>query len=283
MDIPRATNPRKKWLKRIAIALVAVGAIAAVTVALSRLKPAAPTVDRASVWLDTVKRGPMVRQVRGVGTLVPEELLWVPAATGGRVERILMRPGAPVTRRTVLVVLDPALRLAAVEAEYQVKAAEARYQDLEVQLRSQRLTQQAEVARIESDYQQARLKADRNEILAKEGLLADIDLRLTRSNADLLDNRRHIEGERLAIHADSADAQLKVQKAEVERLEGAPPAPADRGRFPAGHGGRRWRAAGASRPGRAACEPRNGSRQGGPAPPAYGGAEGARDTCQGNR
>jgi HlyD family secretion protein len=161
----------------------------------------------------------MTREVRGVGTLVPEQLLWVPAATSGRVERIPMRPGATVTRETLIVVLsEPALQLAAVEAEYQVKAAEARLQDLGVQLKSQRLNQQAEVAKVEADYQQARLRADRNEMLAKEGLLADIDLRVTRSNADLLENRRRIENERLDIQGESITAQLAVQNAEVERL-----------------------------------------------------------------
>lgn len=219
MDIPRKVDPRKKWLRRIAYAILVCAILGGVTAAVYRLKPAAPTVDRASTWLDTVRRGPMVREVRGVGTLVPEQLLWVPAATNGRVERIPMRPGAPVGRDTVIVVLtDTALQLAAVEAEYQVKAAEARYRDLEVQLKSQHLNQEAEVAKVEADYQQAKLRADRNEILAKEGLLADIDLRVTRSNADLLENRQRIENERLKIQSESTAAQLAVQRAEVERL-----------------------------------------------------------------
>ncbi len=219
MDIPREKNPVKKWIRRGVFTVLILTALVAVTVALSRLKPAAPTVDRAAVWLDKVKRGPMVRQVRGTGILVPEELLWIPAASGGRVQKVLMRPGAPVSRDTLLLVLtDPALTLAAVEAEYQVKAAEARYQDLRVQLKSQHLNQQAEFARVEADYQQARLRADRNEMLAKEGLLADIDLLVTRSNADLLENRRQIERERLDIQSESVEAQLAVQKAEVERL-----------------------------------------------------------------
>lgn len=220
MDIPRVVNYRRKWFRRIALGVVVVGGIVGITVAVSRLKPAAPAVDRNSVWPDTVKRGPMVREVRGNGTLVPEELLWVPATTSGRVEKVLLRPGAPVSRDTIILILtDAPLQLAALEAEYQVKGAEARLQDLRVQLRSQNLNQQAELARIETDYQQAKLRADRNEILAKEGLIADIDVRLTRSNADLLDSRRKIEKERLDIQAQSVIAQVAVQQAELERLK----------------------------------------------------------------
>ncbi|NWG13726.1 MAG: efflux RND transporter periplasmic adaptor subunit [Acidobacteria bacterium] len=220
MDIPRALNPRKKWLKRIGGSLLVIGALGGITVFVSRLKPAAPTVEWNAVWSDVVKRGPMVREVRGVGSLVPEELLWVPARTSGRVERKLMLPGARVTKDTLLLVLsDPAIQLAAVESEFQVKAAEARYQDLVVQLRGQRLSQQAQVALVETEYQQARLRADRNEALAKEGLLAGLDLELARSNAELLGNRRKIEKERFDIRSESDEAQLAVAKAEVERLK----------------------------------------------------------------
>jgi HlyD family secretion protein len=220
MDIPRTVNVRKKWLKRIAYGVILLGALAGITIVVSRLKPAAPTVEWNAVWPDTVRRGEMLREVRGVGTLVPEELLWVPARTAGRVDRKLMLPGATVTKDTILLMLsDPAIQLAAVESEYQVKAAEARYQDLRVQLRGQRLNQQAQLAGIETDYQQARLKADRNELLAKEGLLASLDLELTRSNANLLDGRRKIEKERLDIRSESDDAQLAVLKADVERLK----------------------------------------------------------------
>ena len=220
MDIPRTVNQKRKWLKRIASGVIVAGALAGITIALSRLKPAAPTAEMSAIWPDTVKRGPMIREVRGVGTLVPEDLLWVPARTSGRVERKLMLPGARVTQDTLLLVLsDPAIELAALESEYQVKAAEARYRDLGVQLRGQRLNQQAQVALVETEYQQARLKADRNELLAKEGLLASLDLELARSNAELLDNRRKIEKERFDIRSESDEAQLAVAEAEVERLK----------------------------------------------------------------
>ncbi len=220
MDIQRKVNPRKKWYRWTATVLIALGVVGGVTWALARLKPAAPSVDRGSAWTDTVKRGPMIRQVHGVGTLVPEELMWVPAVTNGRVERILMRPGAKVSRNTVLLVLtDPALKLAALEADFQVKAAEARLQDLHIQLKSQNLTQQSAVARITTEYEQARLRADRNALLAKDGLLADIDLRVAQSTADQLERNRRIEQERLEIQQEAIQAQLAVQRAEVERLK----------------------------------------------------------------
>ncbi len=220
MDIPRATHPVRKWLRRAAIWTIIIGSLVAISVSLSRLKPAAPTVEKSSTWTDVVKRGPMIRQVRGVGTLVPEELLWIPAITNGRVQKILMKPGAQVSADTVILVLtDPTLLLSALEAQYQVKASEARYRDLQVQLKSQYMTQQAEVARMESDYQQARLRADRNRLLAKEGLLANIDLLVTQSDAEQLANRLQIEKERLRIQSDSIEAQLSVQKTETERLQ----------------------------------------------------------------
>lgn len=219
MDIPRQGAARRRLIRRITYGSVVAAAIPLITVGLSRLKPAAPTVERSTVWTDAVKRGPMTREVRGLGTLVPEEILWIPAITDGRVERILVRPGAAVKPDTVLLVLsNPELELAALEAEYQVKAAEAKYQDLKVQLESQRLTQQAEVARIQSEYHQAKLKADRDEALAKEGLVPDLDLKISVATADELSNRHRIEQKRLAIQSDSVEAQLAVQRAEVDKL-----------------------------------------------------------------
>lgn len=217
MDRPRKNAARKRWIRRIVTVAVLVSAVVGTTVGLSRLKPAAPVVD--NVWMDTVKRGPMLRQVRGLGTLVPEEILFIPAINEGRVERIFVRPGARVSANTVLLVLsNRELELAALEAEYQVKAAEARYQDLKVQLESQQLNQESEVARVESEYKQARLQADRDELLAKEGLIPEIDLKLSQTTAEELNKRQQIERKKLKIHADSIRAQLEVQQAEVERL-----------------------------------------------------------------
>ncbi len=222
MDIPRSSSVRRnKLIRRTIYGVLLCAAILVTTLGLSRLKPAAPPIDASTVWPDTVKRGPMVRQVRGLGTLVPKDVLWIPAVTTGRVERILMRPGegAKVTPDTVLLVLsNPELELQALDAEYQVKAAQAEYADLEVRLESQQLTQQAEVARIESDYQQSKLKADRDELLAKEGLTADLSLRLSKATTEQLGQRHAIEEKRLDIQAKSNEAQLAVQRAQIDKL-----------------------------------------------------------------
>jgi len=206
-------------IKRTIYVVLLCAAILVTTLGLSRLKPAAPPVDGSTIWPDTVKRGPMVRQVRGLGTLVPKDVLWIPAVTSGRVERILMKPGAKVEPETVLLVLsNPELELQALDTEYQVKAAEAQFNGLEVQLESEQLTQQAEVARIQSDYHKSKLQADRDELLAKEGLLADLNLRLSKSTSEQLGQRQTIEEKRLQIQAKSNEAQLLVQRAEIDKV-----------------------------------------------------------------
>ena len=168
--------------------------------------------------IDTVKRGPMVRQVRGLGTLVPEEIRWIPAATDGRVERIVVQPGTRVEADTVLIELsNPEVELRALEAESQLRAAEAPYQELRVRLESQRLDQQAAAARVQAEYQQARLRADADDELAREGLVADLTRKISRSTADELGNRMGIEHQRLAIAREAIAAQLPVQAAEVDQ------------------------------------------------------------------
>jgi HlyD family secretion protein len=192
--------------------------VLATTLGVSRLKPAAPSVARAAVVLDTVKRGPMVRQVRGLGTLVPEEIRWIPAATDGRVERVVVQPGTRVEADTVLVELsNPEVELRAIEAESQLRAAVAAYNDLRVRLQSQRLDQEAAAARVEAEMQQARLRAEADEELARQGLVADMTKKISRSAADELANRVGIEGKRLAIGEEAIAAQLQVQAAEVEQ------------------------------------------------------------------
>ncbi len=220
MDIPRKSAARSKLIRRSIYVVLTCAVVVVITMGLSRLKPAAPTVERSTVWTDTVKRGPMVRQVRGIGTLVPEEVLWIPATSAGRVEKIMVKPGASVQADTVLLVLtNPELEMSALDAEYKVKAAETKLKDLQVELESQRLNQEAEVARIQSEYHQANLKADRDEKLANDGLLADLDFQLAKTTADELANRWKIEKKRLEIQSESIEAKLAVQQAEVENLK----------------------------------------------------------------
>jgi HlyD family secretion protein len=209
---------RRRRIKRIVYSAAGLLLVLGISLGLSRLKPAAPSVEWSTVWPDTVKRGPMLRQVRGNGTLVPEEIRWIPALTEGRVERLRLLPGAPVRADTVLLDLsNPQLDLDLLDAQSQLKAGEAEYLDLQVSLESQRLDQQAAAAKVQAEYNQAKLQADRDEILAREGLTPDLTLKLSKVIAEELANRYEIEKKRLEIYAESIKAQLAVQKTKVEQ------------------------------------------------------------------
>lgn len=219
MDIQREGAAKKRLIRRIITAAVVLIGVVAITIGLNRLEPAAPTVERSTIWTDKVQRGEMLRQVRGLGTLVPEEILFVTGTTVGRVEEILVQPGAEVNADDVLLVLsNPQLELEALEAEFNVKKAEANLRDLKVTLQSNQLNSEAELASLESQFQQAKLESDRDQVLAKEGLLPDIDLQISTSNAEQLDKRLEIERKKLSISADSVEAQLGVQQSEIDRL-----------------------------------------------------------------
>jgi len=219
MDIARPDQARKRRRKRILLALAGAVIIAATTVGLSQLKPAAPTVERSSVWTDSVKRGQMLRQVRGNGTLVPEQIQFVQADTDGRVERILVLPGAEVQADTILLELsNPELKQAAFDAEWELKAAEAQLTKLKVQLESERLTQKAATASLKSDAEQAKLEAEADDSLARRGLVPLLNARRSKSKADDLAARVLIEEERLKIAEQSTQAQLAVQEAEVQKM-----------------------------------------------------------------
>jgi len=194
--------------------------IAGVTYGLSRLKPAAPTVDKATVWLDTVKRGPMVRQVRGLGTLVPEAIRWIPAATDGRVERIVVQPGTAVSADTVILVLsNPTQTQATLEAEQQLKAARAQLTSLRVQIQNGVLAQEAAATGVTADLRQATLQAESDAELGREGLVSPLTAKLSAVRAENLVTRNQIEQRRLTEMRGSVEAQLAVQQAEVDRLQ----------------------------------------------------------------
>jgi HlyD family secretion protein len=219
MDVPRKNAGRNRRIRRILYVVLALAIIPLITVGLSRLKPAAPSVDPGTLWPDTVKRGPMLRQVRGLGTLVPEEIRWVAAITQGRVERRLVQPGTAVTPDTVLLELsNPELEQTALEAQSQYKAAEAELANLRVQLQSQLLTQQATVANIQSEYNQAKLQAEANEQLVKQQLYAELLYKLSKVRAEELGNRLKIEQQRLGNIAEATKSQLAVQQARVDQL-----------------------------------------------------------------
>ena len=219
MDIQRPSQAGRKRLIRFAYAGGGLLAILVITLGLSRLKPAAPSVERGSVWIDTVRRGPMLRQVRGLGTLVPEEARWIPALSEGRVEKILVMPGTTVKRDTVVLELsNPQLDLDALDTAWQLKAAEAEAVNLKVRLESQRLDQVAATATVEANQKQAQLQADADKALSGEGLVSDINLKISQSRASEMTTRLEIDKKRLEINSEAIAAQLAVQEARLEQL-----------------------------------------------------------------
>jgi len=222
MDIQRpASVAQDKKRKRIIIGVAAAVLVAGVSVVLARLKPAAPTVERATVWVDTVKRGSMLRQVRGLGTLVPvdEARRWLPSATQGRVERIILRPGAQVTPDTVILELaDPELQQQLLDAENSLRAAEADLASLRARLDTERLNQRSVAATVEADYEQARLEREVNEDLAKDGLVSSLILKQSTVRSESLRTRSQLEKERVAVNEESVRAQLLAQQARVDQL-----------------------------------------------------------------
>ncbi len=221
MDIQRPDSVKKaKKRRQITFAVAGVLIIGLVSIVLARLQPAAPTVERATVWVDTVKRGPMVRQVRGLGTLVPvdEARRWVPASTRGRVEKIVLRPGAQVSPDTVVLELsDPQVQQALTDAEQQLRAAEADYNSLKARLDADTLNQRAQAAIVRADYQNAQTEREMNEGLAKDGLVSALVMRQSVVKAESLKTRDTIETDRLKVSEASAKAQLQSAQALIDQ------------------------------------------------------------------
>jgi HlyD family secretion protein len=219
MDIPRQKKKNSRNLRRLLYALLGLAAVLLITLGVSRLKSAAPSVERSTVLIGTVQRGPMHLQVRGAGTLVPEEIRVVAASTEGRVERILVQPGAEVTADTVIVELvNPELQQTALDAQYQLRAAESDYNNLRVKIESDRMSQQAATASVRADYQQAKIQTDTDEALAKDGLIPALNLKLSRVKSEELANRYQIEQQRIEVNARSGVAQLASQQARIAQI-----------------------------------------------------------------
>jgi len=209
---------RNKRLRRIAYSIAALLVVTVVSVALARMEPAAPTVDRATLLIDTVKRGPFVRQVRGLGTLVPEDTRWLPATTDGRVERIVLRPGAVVRPDSIILELsNPQVEQEALNARLALQSAEAALENLRVQLQNDLLTQQSQVASIEAEYKQAQMDAETNDALAKQQLVSSLLQKQSALRASTLQMRYEIEKKRFAMANDSIDARTRVQQAAVDQ------------------------------------------------------------------
>ena len=220
MDIQRPSNARAKKIRRIVYAAVAFLLIGGVSYGLSRLRPAAPTVDKATIYSDDVKRGPMIREVRGLGTLVPEDIRWIPAQTNARVEKIVLRPGVDAVVKPDSIILelsDPQVQRDMLDAQYQLKGAEADYANLKVQVNSQLMNQKSAEASVRSDYEQARLQHDVDVKLLKEGIQSSHIEDLSRVKEEQLKIRLQLEEERTRVATDSAAAQLAAQEAKVEQ------------------------------------------------------------------
>lgn len=218
MDIARPDLVVARRRKQRNIAIAAAIFIGGATLAVSSLKPAAPTVEKATIWTDTVKRGDMTREVRGLGTLVPEIVQWIPAATEARVDRIVVQPGTEVQPDTIIIEMSNAdLELTALEAESQYRAAQARFVEATARIESARLDQQAAQARVASEARQARLQADADGELARQGLVAAITANLSKVRAEELENRAKVDAERLRISTGSIESQISVARAEMEQ------------------------------------------------------------------
>lgn len=221
MDIARPNVARQKRRRQIIYIAVGIVLLALVTMGLSRLKPAAPTVERSTVWVDTVKRGSVLRQVRGLGTLVPMEgsIQFLPAVTEGRVDKILELPGAQVKADTILLELsNPQLTQEALDAAWKLKASEADYKNLQVQLASQVLAQKSLSAQAQSEYSQAKMQSDIDTELAKLGVISQLSQKVSSQKAEELSTRNDIEKQRLTNSSEVLVAQLQAKQAEVEEF-----------------------------------------------------------------
>ena len=220
MDIARPEFKRQKLRRQIVWAAIGAVVVVAVTVGVSRLKPAAPSVERGTVWTDTVKHGSMLRQVRGPGSLVPtqESVRQIPAETEATVVRIRMLPGSQVTADSILLEMsNPQVEEAAVDAQLQLKAAESEYQSLRVKLESDLMTQKAGAATVNADYSQARRQADTDKALYDLGVISGLAYQASKGRADELTTRNDLELQRLAINKQAIETQLSQEQAKVEQ------------------------------------------------------------------
>ena len=221
MDIARPEFKRLKRRRQIMWLAVGLVCLAAVTIGVSRLKPAAPEVERSTVWTDIVKRGAMLRQVRGLGSLIPSQefIRQIPAETEATVVRIRMLPGSQVNGSSILLEMsNPQVEQAALDAKLQLKAAEAEYQSLRVTLQSNLMNQKAGAATVNADYSQAKLQAETDKALYDLGVISGLAYKNSKSKSDELTTRNNIEGERLDINQKAIESQMAQQQAKVDQM-----------------------------------------------------------------
>lgn len=223
MDIKRPPKSKlKKRIRKGILILVGLAAIGGITYGLTKLERAAPTLDRSTAVIETVKRGQMIRDVRGNGTLVPQVTRFVPAPAEGRVEKVLIQAGqgVEVSADTVIVELsNPLMEQQATDAEFQVKAAQADEENLRVRLESESMTQQSVIASANAEYSQAKLQLDADEVLAKQGLVAELVLKISRVHVQDLENRLKVEQQRLVVGSKATKAQLNAARSRLQQLQ----------------------------------------------------------------
>jgi HlyD family secretion protein len=218
MDIARPEIKQRKKMRRYIYIGAALLVIVVITAALSRLKPAAPSVDRSTIWTDTVKRGSMLREVRGLGTLVPETVWVIPAATDGRVAKRYLLPGTPVKADTVILDLtNPQLQQEALDAEYQMKGAQASYEQTKADLQNQLMDKRTQAASISSQYRTAEMTKDADERLGTLGLKAELDVKTAEVQAEALAKENDLAQQEVETFANSINAQLAVQQANIDQ------------------------------------------------------------------
>jgi HlyD family secretion protein len=218
VDVALPDRSKAKRIRRLTLGAVALALVSTAGVAIVRLRPAAPPVDRATVWIDAVKHGEMVRDVRGQGTLVSEDLRWIPATTTGRVERIVLRAGTPVRADSVVLQLsNPSLEQELEDARLKLRAAESGLASLRVQLDDEELQQRATAATIEADYKKAAMQADVNEQLAAQHLVSDLLLKQSKVDAEQLAVRNRIAQQQLAHSAESKAARVAERQSQVDQ------------------------------------------------------------------
>jgi len=218
VDIPRAKKPQGR--KRLLIGAGVVLLLVLGTVALRSLEPAAPKVDPNTLWIDTVQRGPFEINVRGPGTLVPEQIRWITAVTAGRVEKRLLEPGQEVTPETIILELtNPDVQLEALEAQRQLSASEAQLVNLQTTLETQRLNQVSTLANIKTQYLAAKRSAGASDSLLKNNLISDFDAKAAKDLAEEMEARYQAEQERLQLFTTTIDSQVTLQRQQIQRLK----------------------------------------------------------------
>jgi len=218
MDIAIPQNPRAKTIRRLLLAAAALLLVTGISYGLSRLRPAAPSVDSTSLFLDTVKRGDMLRSVHGVGTLIPEDIQWIPALNSARVDEVLLRPGAMVKPDSIILELsNPELERDTLDAEYQLKAAEAQYVSVKAQMSSDILNQRAAAASVRGEYEQAKIQHTVDEKLVEQHIGAEVTAQLSEVKANQLKIRAQFEEERTKNAEETANAKLAAEQSHVDQ------------------------------------------------------------------